>query len=233
VSRVGELVRRWAARRRSVSRREAKLPVIDVTSWEEKIDLGSIDVVKWTPAWMSGAERLMLYTLAYTLRPLRYLEIGTLEGGSALVVATAMDVLGTSGRLVCVDPEPKVWPDVWKRIEHRTTLVKGASPEILPKARDIAEGPFDLALIDADHTYTGVLRDAEGALPVMADGGLLVFHDSLNRDVGRAIDRFVGNHEEEVVDFGTLTREITVTAGPAGEPQRWGGLRVVRCHPAG
>jgi predicted O-methyltransferase YrrM len=205
--------------------------VEDVTSWKEKIDLAPVEVVRSAPAWMSGAERLMLYALSYGLRPLRYLEIGTFQGGSALIVAATMDVLGTNGRLVCVDPTPQVFPDVWKRIEHRTTLVTGHSPDILPRARETADGPFDLALIDADHSYRGVLRDARGVFPFLADGGHLVFHDSLNPEVGRAIDVFVEEHGRRVVDFGTLTREITVTRGANAETLRWGGLRVLRCHP--
>src|SRR5688572_15655865 len=51
----------------------------------------ALEVLSWAPAWLTGSERLLLFTLIYSLRPERYLEIGTLQGGSALIVSAAMD----------------------------------------------------------------------------------------------------------------------------------------------
>ena len=62
--------------------------------------LSSADVLSWAPAQLTRADRLLLYTLVFTLRPLRYLEVGTLRGGSALIAAAAMDALQTPGRII-------------------------------------------------------------------------------------------------------------------------------------
>lgn len=207
---------------------ESDVTVYDVTAFAGEIDLAPLAVIKWAPMWMSRAERLLIYTLMFTLRPSRYLEIGTFQGGSALVVNAAMDALGSDGRIVCVDPEPKIAPENWQKIEHRASLITGYSPDALPQAMAAAGGPFDFVLIDGDHTYNGVVRDANGVLPYVADGAYLLFHDSFFPDVARGIQDFTRQHARQLVDFGSLTREVTFQESAQGEPVRWGGLRMMQ-----
>jgi len=207
---------------------EPLVEVYDVTPFATEIDLSAMEVIHWAPVWMTRAERLLLYALTFSLRPAHYLEIGTLKGGSALVVATAMDALDTTGRLVCVDPKPQIDPEHWKRLEHRTTLLQGISPDILPHAYEAAGGSFDLVLIDGDHTRAGVVRDANGVLPFVADGAYLLFHDSFFPDVAQGIHDFVAQHSDQVVDCGILTREVTLQPQSQGKPLRWGGLRLIQ-----
>jgi predicted O-methyltransferase YrrM len=206
----------------------APVEVHDVTPFAAEIDLAALEVVRWAPVWMSRAERLLLFSLIFGLRPKRFLEIGTFQGGSALVVAAAMDASDTDGRLVCVDPELRIAPEHWARIEHRTILLEEPSPDALPRAFQVAGGPFDFVLIDGDHSYAGVMRDANGVLPYLADGAYLLFHDSFFPEIGRALDDFAAQHAQQIADFGTLTREVTVQPGPQGEPIRWGGLRLMQ-----
>ena len=203
-------------------------PVYDVTPFASEIDLSYLDVMKWAPVWMTRAERLLVYTLIFTLRPKRYLEIGTFQGGSALLVSSAMDALDWDGKLVCVDPTPKIDPENWDRIKHRTTMIEGYSPEILADARQASGQPFDFVLIDGDHSYNGVIRDAEGVLPHVAKGGYLLFHDSLNPEVGHGIDDFYISHRKQLVDIGVLTREVTVQTDNNGAEVQWGGLRLMQ-----
>jgi predicted O-methyltransferase YrrM len=207
------------------------VPTYDVTAFAADIDLASLDVIRWAPVWMTRAERLFLYTLAFCLRPMRYLEIGTLEGGSALIVCAAMDSLHSDGMLVCVDPEPRVSAENWERLKHRTALVKGYSPQALTEARSLAGSPFDLALIDGDHTAAGVERDAAAALPLLAAGGYMLFHDSFYSDVAAGIDRFVGSRGDQLIDLGPMTREVTGEPRENGGVTTWGGLRLVQVRP--
>lgn len=207
---------------------EAALDIQDVTQEAGRIDLSFLEVITWTPAFMTRAERLLLYTLIFTLRPSRYLEIGTFRGGSALVVAAAMDALNSHGRMVCIDPNPQIEPENWQRIAHRATLLEGLSPDILPQAQAEAGGPFDFVLIDGDHTAAGVLRDANGVLPHVSNGAYLLFHDSFFPKVGQALSAFAAARSAELVDFGSLTREATFNPNSEGEMIRWGGLRMMQ-----
>jgi hypothetical protein len=57
---------------------------------------------------MARAERLLFHTLSFTLRPEQYLEIGTLNCGSALLVAAALDSLNSSSRMIWSIPGYKL-----------------------------------------------------------------------------------------------------------------------------
>jgi predicted O-methyltransferase YrrM len=199
-----------------------------VTPFAAEFDLERLDVIRWAPVWMSRAERLLLYTLVFSLRPARYLEIGTLRGGSALVVNAALDALQSDGRIICVDPQPQIKPEHWQKLADRTTLIQGYSPDALPQAVEAAGGRFDLVLIDGDHSYKGVMRDSEGVLPYVTDGAYLLFHDSLFTDVARGLNDFAHKQAHQIVDFGSLTREVTYRQKEQQSPVRWGGLRLMQ-----
>jgi hypothetical protein len=139
-----------------------------------------------------------------------------------------MDASGAEGRMVCIEPTPEIDPEHWERFEHRVTLLQGYSPGILPEAYKLAGGPFDFVLIDGDHTYEGVMRDAAGVLPFVANGAYLLFHDSFFSEVARALSEFAHRHREQIVDFGSVTREFTVQSESQTEPIRWGGLRLMQ-----
>jgi len=207
--------------------RQATLERIDVTAFAGDFDLNWLASVKNSPVWMTRAERLMVFSLAFCLRPQRYLEIGTFQGGSALLVGSALDALKSDGRMYLVDPEPKISAENWQRIAHRAEIFKGYSPEILQAVAAKAGQAFDLVLIDGDHTYKGAKRDATGVLPYIAPGGYILFHDSFFPEVRRAIDEFVDEHSERMIDFGLLTREITVQTSEENARVEWGGLRML------
>jgi predicted O-methyltransferase YrrM len=213
---------------RRIAAAESELPVYDVTAFAAELDWDALEVLRWAPVWMTRAERLLLFTLIFSLRPARYLEIGTLHGGSALIVSAAMKASGNAGRLTCIDPRPQIAPEHWQRLEPHTTLLEGFSPNILPQAREAAGGSFDFVLIDGDHSYAGVLRDANSVLPFVADGAYLLFHDSFYSDIVRAMRDFAAQHRDQIVDFGALTREVTLEARPDAAPVRWGGLRLMQ-----
>ena len=207
---------------------EDDVKVHDVTPFAKEFDLEAMEVIRNAPVWMSRAERLLLYTLIFTLRPSRYLEIGTFQGGSALVVNAALDALNSQTPLICVDPEWNVAPEDWQKIEHRATFIEGYSPAILPKAEEAAGGKFDFVLIDGDHSYEGVLRDARGVLPHLAPNAYLLFHDSFFTNVARGLNQFANENANHLVDFGSLTREVSVEAHEDKGAIQWGGLRLMQ-----
>ena len=149
--------------------------VYDVTENALDVDFSSMDWIRTAPVWMTVAERLLLFSLIYGLRPQKYLEIGTFQGGSAILACRAMDMTGSKGSITCIDPEPKISTENWALISQRANLLEGLSPQILPQAVEAAGGAFDFVLIDGDHSYQGVKRDAEGVLPFVADGAYLLY----------------------------------------------------------
>jgi predicted O-methyltransferase YrrM len=189
---------------------EQMLPLYDVTAHATHFDLTPLERLSWAPAWLTGSERLLLYALIFALRPERYLEIGTLHGGSALVVAAAMEAAKTDGQIFCVDPEPQIVGEHWRLLQQRTTLIKGFSPGALAEAYTQSTKPFNFVLIDGDHSSHGVLGDANGALPFMASGAYMIFHDAFHFDTQRGIRNFIAQHSTHVIDCGIISREMTI-----------------------
>jgi predicted O-methyltransferase YrrM len=204
------------------------VPVYDVTPFAAEIDLEKLDVIRWAPCWMTRAERLLLFALIFGIRPKHYLEIGTFKGGSALIAAAAMEASNNPGRLICIDPEPQISIEHWERLKQRTRVLQGFSPDILPRASEVIGGLFDFVFIDGDHSYEGVMRDATGVLPFVEKGAYLLFHDSFFPDVAEAICDFVLQHSSHIIDFGNLTREVTVQRDNHSNPVYWGGLRMLQ-----
>ncbi len=211
---------------------QTRLEIWDVTKHDYggDIDFALLDEIRRAPAWLTSAERLLLFTLIYCLRPRRYLEVGILFGGASLIVAKAMDAVQHNGRLILVDSKPQVEDSNWRQIEHRSVLVQGWSPAVLKQAAKEAGGPFDFVFIDAGHQTNAVMRDAHGVFRYLSDGAYILFHDSFRLGVKRAIDRFVNIHSLSVVDFGLLTREFTRSEGTEadGSAQMSCGFRLVQ-----
>lgn len=176
--------------------------------------------------WMIYPERTLLFALVLGVRPQRVLEIGSFRGGSAKIIVAALNDIG-AGKLVCVDPQPRLHPNNAKFIANRATVIAGPSPDACAEAERVAGGKFQIALIDGDHSYDGVIRDIEGTLPTMDAGGYMLFHDAFHPPVKEGIDLMIQKYPA-LFDVGMLAAEKT--DDPANNTC-WGGIRVVRFMP--
>jgi len=178
------------------------------------------------PAQLVMPERLLLYSLVSGLRPTAAVEIGTAEGGAAMIICAAMDAVG-NGNLVCIDPAPKVTPDDRAKMSHRVSFVSQASPEAIMEARVLLGSVFDFAFVDGDHSYAGVLRDINALLPFLHEDSYLLFHDVHYFEVHDAINEALKRYP--FVDCGVLSLEATKSEDIyLGKPVMWGGLRLLR-----
>lgn len=146
--------------------------------------------------------------LLYELRPDLVVEAGTYKGGSALYLASMLDLLG-HGRVVTIDVS-----DLPGRPEHpRITYLLGSSvdPEILATVTDLARGSsMVLVILDSDHSAEHVERELHAYAPLVSLGSYLVVEDgNINgRPVlegfgpgpGEAVDSFLARSNEFVPD---------------------------------
>jgi predicted O-methyltransferase YrrM len=214
-------------------------PEVQTTPWDTArgLDEQQFAVLRTAPVSMLPPERLFLYAFVFGVRPQRYLEVGTLFGGSAAIVCAALDALRLDTRMALVDPEPRVDAALLAHLERRAAIIQGYSPGALKDAMDAAGGKFDFVLIDGDHGYEGTLRDLDGVLPCCLNGAYILCHDCFFPTVAQAIDDFASRHAPRVVDFGPMTRDTSAAADANGNisaehAARWGGIRVLQVRSA-
>ncbi|MBI3302973.1 MAG: class I SAM-dependent methyltransferase [Deltaproteobacteria bacterium] len=152
-------------------------------------------------------------------------EIGSFRGKSTVLLAATAK--RSQGVVVCVDPfmgSPEhaallAGSSTYPQFEEnlRDFLTQGiVRPVRLPSDDAIAQVPEVLVgrtvtflFIDGLHTYEQVKRDFDNYFPLLADGGVVAFHDTAGSHPGST--RFVleiARHHPDTADFnltGTLT----------------------------
>jgi predicted O-methyltransferase YrrM len=133
-----------------------------------------------------------LYGAAIQAAPRTVLEIGTCHGGTLYLWCQAADPGAT---IISIDlPEGEfgggyhharaaLYQAFAKPGQHLHLLRSDShSVSTLEQVRQLAGGkPIDFVFIDGDHTYEGVKQDFELYRSLVADGGMIAFHDILRR----------------------------------------------------
>jgi len=136
----------------------------------------------WNPKWLGFAALkcpfdLWVYQeILHEIRPDIVLETGTARGGSALFLASILDLLG-SGALVSIDivrrPE---WPT-----HRRITYLTGSSTSapIMDEVRKrIAGASRVMVILDSDHKKGHVLEELRLYSPLVTKGSYLIVEDT-------------------------------------------------------
>lgn len=107
-------------------------------------------------------------------RPRRIIEIGVAAGGTTRLF---LDLCGPHGQVVGIDISKElIARDVLEHANFHLLLGSSSSKEIVAQVAALMP-ECDLLLIDGDHTEQGVLADTECYLPLVREGGLVIWHD--------------------------------------------------------
>ena len=110
-----------------------------------------------------------------------YLEIGVAAGGTAFVFNHYFHP-----EIVLIDDnkhhKAALRPKVMDKIIRHEIIRKSGDNAAIAAAQDLS--PYDLILIDGDHSYQGVNADVKNYLPMLNKEGFLVFHDSARSGFG-------------------------------------------------
>ncbi|HXA97397.1 MAG TPA: class I SAM-dependent methyltransferase [Candidatus Dormibacteraeota bacterium] len=146
-------------------------------------------------------------------KPRRGIEVGSLLGYSAILVAGHMP---PRGRLTCVEQNPYLARFVEGNVaeaglDKRVKVVVGDALRVLPLLR----GPVDFLLIDAKKDdYLDYLRAVE---PRLLEGALIVADNTgmYRRDVKPYLDhvRESGHYQSREHDFGFDCMEVSIYRG--------------------
>ena len=156
----------------------------------------------WNPRWLGVAALkcpfdLWVYQeILHEIRPDIVLETGTARGGSALFLASILDLIG-SGALVSIDivrrPE---WP-THPRITYLTGSSTSASIMDQVRAR-VAGAPRVVVILDSDHRKDHVLDELRLYSTLVTKGSYLIVEDTnIN---GRPVFPGFGPGPAEAVD---------------------------------
>jgi cephalosporin hydroxylase len=198
---------------------DLKAQTFSTTTW-----LG-VQLVK-TPNDMVVMQQILTET-----RPDLIVETGVYLGGSALMFATLMDLLGIDGKVIAVDVDlaaarPKV------REHPRIELIEGSStdPEIVSRIRSEAQGRKVMVDLDSDHRAHHVLEELRLYSPLVSPGCYLIVEDGFlgGRPVrpeavpgpSEALDAWFG--EEPPFEADRWHERYLLTQNPRGYLRRIG-----------
>ncbi len=126
--------------------------------------------VRWRFPVIGRDKGRLIRRLIARHRPSRALEIGSLFGYSAILIAGS---LPTRGRLTCIEANGQLaryveWNVAEAGLARRVRVIEGDARRVIPRLR----GRFDFVLIDATkEQYLGYLRRLE---PKLARGAVVV-----------------------------------------------------------
>jgi cephalosporin hydroxylase len=135
-----------------------------------------------------------LQEVLWSTRPQLVIETGVARGGSLILSASILELLG-EGEVLGIDID--VRPHTRDTIEahpltKRITLLEGSSidPDVLAVARKrVDEVERVMVILDSDHTHDHVLAELRAYAPFVSIGQFLVVADTLLEDIPAQVHR--------------------------------------------
>lgn len=168
------------------------------------------------PTLMSDNERFQLYHVARCLLPLgsspvRFIEIGSLAGGSFYLICKALERLSQPYQGISVEPfEGETLAKVMSFFRDNAVHLPMFSHEAVSRLKQLFEtvSPPELIIVDGDHHYEAVCRDIQDYYPLLAPGGIMLFHDYLPPINERNRDFIEERIAGEKLGVGDACREL-------------------------
>jgi cephalosporin hydroxylase len=166
--------------------------------------------------------------LLFELRPDWVIETGTAFGGTALFLASILELLG-GGRVVTIELNPETDPPEHPRLECLTGSSTSAKIVSEVKKR-VRAGEKALVILDSDHSRDHVAAELEAYAPLVGPGGYLIVEDTnLNGHPvepehgpgpAEAVAEFLASHPEFEADASR--EKFLLTFNPGGWLRRRG-----------
>jgi predicted O-methyltransferase YrrM len=165
-----------------------------------------LSVIYTANTHLSFSERLFLYTIVRGTIPHRALEIGTAEGGSALIIASAMEDNGV-GRIIGIDPAPGAVS--FSRHCGRFQLIRSAAPSGVDEAARLAGGKFDLVFYDGPNVYSASTSIISEIIPHLAERAYILIDNALHYGLHQMVADAV-SADERLHDCGFVCTTLAL-----------------------
>lgn len=201
--------------------------------------------IMYEPTWLGipiiqyPEDILMMQELIWKVRPDVIVETGVAHGGSAILYASILELIG-KGRVIGVDVEIRKYNRIAINshpLSKRITLVEGSSVDesIVAEVKGtIRKDERVLVALDSNHSYKHVLREMELYSELVSPGSYMVAMDGAQAYVWdipngkpewkddnplRAIEDFVSKNKEfEIDEYYT---RMKITSNPKGFLRRF------------
>jgi cephalosporin hydroxylase len=127
--------------------------------------------------------------IVWRVKPDLIIETGIAHGGSLMLWASLLEMLGGDGHVVGVDveirPHNRVEIERHPRVS-RITMIEGSSidPATIARVRELAAGRRTvMVVLDSNHTHAHVLEELEGYSSLVTSGSYLVVMDTVVEDM--------------------------------------------------
>lgn len=156
-------------------------------------------------------DRFILYSLIRALKPKNILEIGSFKGGSASIMAAALED-NKGGSIIGLDPAPQ-FDENGKDFYGRLRLLKKGAPEGIKEAMEIAGGPFDFVFSDGPNVFKEVRRTLSALLPCLSNRATIIVDNGLHIGVNEAVRDVVAS-DPRLHDCGLVSTSSDVRSDP-------------------
>ena len=201
--------------------------------------------IMYEPTWLGipiiqyPEDILMMQELIWKVRPDVIVETGVAHGGSAILYASILELIG-KGKVIGVDLEIRKYNRIVINshpLSKRITLVEGSSVDesIVAEVKGkIRKDERVLVALDSNHSYKHVLREMELYSEIVSPGSYMVAMDGAQAYVWdipngkpewkddnplRAIEEFVSKNKEfEIDEYYT---RMKITSNPKGFLRRF------------
>ena len=153
--------------------------------------------IQQIPDEIAGCIKAILDRIA--VPKVAYLEVGVAAGGTAFLFNHFL----SPTKVVLVDDNKHhkagLRPQVLQGIEYHELIGRSLDEPILQAAKDA--GPYDIIMLDGDHSYAGAKLDTVLYLEMLNPGGFLVYHDSAySPEVARVVRELKNDSAMEFID---------------------------------
>ncbi len=153
---------------------------------------------------LRGIEKSLLSHLMLLVRPKTVVEIGTFRGATAEFLCNTLAANEISGKVFSFDFQEMIDEALRQRpglVRYQNNkmleFVPGASPDSLALCLRNSGIKIDLALVDADHSYSAVRPELELIFEALSPNGYIFVHDYglANEGTVYAVEHFLASHK--------------------------------------
>ena len=136
---------------------------------------------------------LMIYQeLIYSQKPEIIVETGTYKGGLSVYLATILEHVNPTGRVLTVDIEGQSWREtvasgrIPEYLLERITFYESDSvaDELIKKLSGLTAGKKTMVILDSSHTAAHVLRELKLYSTMVTPGSYLIVNDTHLEGIG-------------------------------------------------